>query len=202
MFNSVTASLIRNAPPLRGVDPETLPQELTAIYAELTALRLRSDQLEAVPERMAVLERAKRLATIYEAIADTGSEGGSRRASAFVAGTAHQILGRVMSGMYARDSEWLTATAIHPLVAAPLLFLIAGQSADAREAARPLARRSEGASIQSVLIETIYDLATERFDGIMQRAERLQRLAVPFEGRQRRLSNARCMACVGLESFN
>jgi hypothetical protein len=182
MFDATTASLIRMAPALRGVNPETLPQELTEIYAELTALRLRSDQLEAQPELQAVLERAKRLATIYEALADTGAEGDGRRASAFVAGTAHQILGRVMAGMYDQDAEWLTASAIHPLVAAPLLFLIAEQNADAREAARPLPFRGEDTSIQSILIETIRDLANERFEGVLQRAIRLQRLSVTFDG--------------------
>lgn len=28
MFDAATAALIREAPPLRGVDPQTLPQEL------------------------------------------------------------------------------------------------------------------------------------------------------------------------------
>lgn len=182
MFDATTASLIRKAPRLREVDPQSLPQELTEIYAELTALRLRSDQLESQPERQAALERAKRLATVYEALADTGTEGDSRQASAFVAATAHQILGRVMSGMYDQDVEWLTATAIHPLVAAPLLFLIAEQNADAREAAKPLPTRGEDSSIQSVLLETIRDLATERFESVLQRAARLQRMSVVFEG--------------------
>jgi ATP-dependent RNA helicase HelY len=100
MFDAATAALIREAPGLRDVNPQTLPQELTSIYAELVAVRLRADQLEAQPERAQAMERLKRLATVYEAIVDTGSEGNPRRASAFVAGTAHQILGRVMSGMY------------------------------------------------------------------------------------------------------
>jgi hypothetical protein len=95
MFDATTAALIREAPRLRGVDPQTLPQELTSIYAELIALRMRGDQLEAQPERAQVMERLKRLATVYEAIVDTGSDGNARRASAFVAGTAHHILGRV-----------------------------------------------------------------------------------------------------------
>jgi ATP-dependent RNA helicase HelY len=73
MFDERTAALIREAPRLRGVDPQTLPQELTSIYAELTALRMRADQLEAQPERAQVMERLKRLATVYEAIVDTGS---------------------------------------------------------------------------------------------------------------------------------
>src|SRR5580704_1316448 len=102
MFDAETARFIRQAPPLRGVDPQTLPQELTAIYTELTTLRLRQAELEAAPERAQVLERLSRLAATYEAIADTGAQGESRRAAAFVAGTAHQILARVVEGIYGR----------------------------------------------------------------------------------------------------
>jgi hypothetical protein len=178
MFDATTAALIREAPRLRGVDPQTLPQELTSIYAELTALRLRADQLEAQPERAQVMERLKRLATVYEAIVDTGSQGSARRASAFVAGTAHQILGRVMSGIYANDHPILSAVAIQPLVAAPLLFMVAEQNADAREAARPLLGRRSDDLLETALLESICDLTSERLEQILQRAERLQRLSV------------------------
>jgi ATP-dependent RNA helicase HelY len=180
MFDAATTALIRQVPSLRGVNPETLPQELTSIYAELVALRMRDDQLEAQPERARATERLKRLATVYEAIVDTGSEGNARRASAFVAGTAHQILGRVMSGMYAADSPFLGPGAIHPLVAAPLLFMVAEQNADAREAARALFGRLSESLLETALLESIYDLASERLEQILQRAQRLQ-LRVPLD---------------------
>jgi ATP-dependent RNA helicase HelY len=181
MFDATTAALIREAPRLRGVDPQTLPQYLTSIYAELIALRMRADQLDAQPERAQAMERLKRFATVYEAIVDTGSEGNARRASAFVAGTAHQILGRVMSGMYATDVLFLGPAAIHPLVAAPLLFMVAEQNADAKEAARPLFERRSGNLLETALLESICDLASERLEQILQRAERLQRLSVSFD---------------------
>ena len=38
MFDAETAALIRSAPSLQGVDPERLPQELTAIYAYLKSI--------------------------------------------------------------------------------------------------------------------------------------------------------------------
>jgi hypothetical protein len=182
MFDATTAALIRLAPPLGGVDPQTLPQELTSIYAELTALRLRADQLDTQPDRARVMERLKRLASVYEAIVDTGSEGDARRASAFVAGTAHQILGRVMSGMYAPDAPFLRSAAIHPLVAAPLLFMVAEQNADAREAARPLLGKRTENILETALLESLHDLASERLDQILQRAERLQRFSISLEG--------------------
>jgi ATP-dependent RNA helicase HelY len=159
---------------LRGVNPQTLPQELTEIYAELTALRLRGDDLTAQPQRLFILERLKRLAVVYEAIVDTGAQGDARRASAFVAGTAHQILGRVMAGMYSTELNLLSAIAIHPNIAAPLLLLVAEQNADAREAAQPLQGLGAGDLIRDALVETIYDLALERLEEILLRAVRLQ----------------------------
>jgi ATP-dependent RNA helicase HelY len=181
MFDAATAALIREAPGLRDVNPQTLPQELTSIYAELVALRLRADELEAQPERAQAMERLKRLATVYEAIVDTGSEGNPRRASAFVAGTAHQILGRVMSGMYATSVSFFGPAAIHPLVAAPLLFMIAEQNADAREAARPLFGQRSDDLLQTALLESICDLASERLEQILQRGQRRQPLTVPLD---------------------
>lgn len=70
MFDVETSRLIRRAPALQGVNPEVLPQELTGIYAELVALRLREDELEAAGERAQLLERLSRIATVYEACAD------------------------------------------------------------------------------------------------------------------------------------
>ena len=178
MFDIETARLIRQAPPLRGVDPQTLPQQLTGIYTELTALRLRADQLAAFPERQRVLEQLQRLATIYEAVVDTGATGDARRASAFVSGTAHNLLSRVLEGIYGRDQPLLGPAAISPSLSSPLLFLIADQNADAREVAKVLQGRGAEGLILQALIETIYDLALERYDEILQRARRLQRLRV------------------------
>jgi hypothetical protein len=95
--------------------------------------------LGAADERAQLLNRLSQIATIYEACADAVEDFETRRASAFVAATAHQILGRVLSGVYDTGAPYLTASSIHPLLSAPLLFLIAEQNADAREAARALA---------------------------------------------------------------
>jgi ATP-dependent RNA helicase HelY len=129
-------------PPVQGVDPATLPQELTKVYVDLVALRLRAGEPDAAAARDLNLDRLLRIASIYEAVADTGSVVVHRRAAAFVAATAYQIVGRVGAAEGVQGSDLLRATAIHPLVAAPLLFLISGQSPDAREAGR----RSTGTS--------------------------------------------------------
>jgi ATP-dependent RNA helicase HelY len=193
MFDGETARLMRQAPALQDVDPLTLPQQLTAIYAELTSFRLRAGELEAAADRRLVLERLQRLGTIYEAVADTGATGDARRAAAFVSATAHQILSRVVGGMYSRTFPLLGPDAIHPLVASPLLFLIAEQNADAREAARPL----DGVSFEDVtrgaLVETIYDVATERYEEILDRADRLGTVRIGLDETDPDLTSERAL---------
>lgn len=176
MFDAQTAQLIRAAPAIRGVDPQTLPQILTQAYTELVSLRLRNGDRGVEAARAFNHERLLRMATIYEALVDTGASADQRRASAFVAGTAYQILGRVGAGEEAAQLPLLTALAIHPNVAAPLLFLIAEQSPDAREAGLRLEGLSAEDLLRSTLLESISDLASERFESILERAVRLQAL--------------------------
>src|SRR5262249_46088337 len=178
MFDAATAALIRTAPALSGVDPLTLPQELTRAYSDLVVLRLRGVAPADDPDQLQTLQRLKRIADIYEAAVDTGTSGDTRRAAAFVAATAHQLLGRVMLGGYAADRALLEADAMHPVLAAPLLFLVAAQNPDAREAARPLSGIRLENVLRSAVIESIYDLATERYEEILARAQRLRRARV------------------------
>lgn len=175
MFDAETAALIRAAPPLRGVDPQLLPQELTGVYAELAAIRLRASQIADAPDYLAQIERLSRIAAVYEAQVDDTTEGETRRAAAFVAATAYQILGRVMP-VAADRADYLSAGAIHPRIAAPLLFLIAEQSPDAREAARGLGVGRLEDIHRGALLESIRDLAQEHFTAILERAQRLARL--------------------------
>ncbi len=175
MFDVETATLIRSAPPLRGVDPQLLPQELTSIYAELAGLRLRAAQLADAPDYLARIERLSRIAAVYEAQVDDTIDGETRRAAAFVAGTTYQILGRVIPAAPDR-ATFLSTAAIHPRIAAPLLFLIAEQSPDAREAARGLGGGRLEDIHRGALLESIQDLAQERFTSILERAERLAHL--------------------------
>jgi superfamily II DNA/RNA helicase len=186
VFDAKTAELIRSAPALDGVNPALLPQELTGIYAELAGLRLRAAVLADQPEYLDKLQRIERIATIYETLVDSGAEDHERRSAAFVAATAYQLLGRVRPSLEERDGL-LTARAIDPRVSAPLLFLIAEQSPDAREAARELTGPRLDNIHRRVLIESIEDLAMERFEAILARAERLAELRptadAPFDER-------------------
>lgn len=186
MFDAQTAALMRSAPALAGVDPATLPQELTGVYAELVGLRLRAAELADQPDYLAQLQRIERIATIYEALVDSGAEGHERRAAAFVAATAYQLLGRIRPALQGRD-DLLMARAIDPRVSAPLLFLIAEQSPDAREAVGELAGPRLDDIHRGALVESIKDLALERFEAILDRADRLAGLRpgadAPFDER-------------------
>ena len=182
MFDAATAELIRTAPSLSGVDPLTLPQELTRIYSDLAVLRLKGASPADDPNQLHTLNRLKRIADIYEGAVDTGAEGDARRAAAFVAATAHQLLGRVLVAGYEAGQSLLEPDAIHPSIAAPLLFLVAEQNADAREAARSLSGIRIENRLRSAVLESIFDLATERFESILERATRLRRARVNVDG--------------------
>ncbi len=182
MFDAATAELIRAAPPLSGVDPIMLPQELTRIYSDLVVLRLKGVAIADDPDQLNILRRLKRIADIYEGGVDTGADGDSRRAAAFVAATAHQLLSRVLLPGYEVGQELLEPDVIHPAIAAPLLFLVAEQNADAREAARPLGGIRIENRLRSAVIKSVFDLATERFESILERATRLRRTRVNTDG--------------------
>lgn len=174
MFDAATADLIRRAPAIRGVDPAFLPQDLTRAYAELVALRLREGEPDADAARELRHDHLLRMAAVYEALVDTAVDLGDRRGSAFVAGTAYQILGRIGIMDEVENEDLLSPTSIHPDAAAPLLFLIAGQSPDAREAGRRLQGVRTNTVLISAMLETIADLAAENFEEILARAERLR----------------------------
>ncbi len=92
MFDSVTANLLRSAPSLPGLHPDSLPSILTFHYAELVSRRLRGETVAATEQASQVWPLEK-IADAYELLASTLNDPNTRRASAFVAATAHQILG-------------------------------------------------------------------------------------------------------------
>lgn len=176
MFDPWTADLIRSAPAVEGIDVGNLPQELTEIYAELVSLRLQANAPDAEVARAQRLDRLLRVAAIYEALADVAVETLDRRAAAFVAATAYQIVGRLTRREPALGQRLLTPSSIHPLIAAPLLFLVAGQSPDAREAGRRLPGLDPGDLLLTALLESVADLSAERLHSILERGRRLQGL--------------------------
>jgi hypothetical protein len=94
LFDPSSRALLRQAPDLPGLDPETLDELLTAAHIELATLRLlsREGEPEAASE---VLDRVRRLASTFEAYVALDLRPEQTRAAAFVAASAHQILSRV-----------------------------------------------------------------------------------------------------------
>jgi hypothetical protein len=91
MFDPVTAALLRSAPALPGLDPAEIPQLLTRHYADLVSARLRGADVATGRRGAWPLER---IADTYELITSIHNDPAIRRVSAFVAGTAQQILAR------------------------------------------------------------------------------------------------------------
>ncbi|MFK4057970.1 DEAD/DEAH box helicase [Brevundimonas sp. NPDC046655] len=172
MFDADSARLIRMAPAIGDNNPQTLPQDLTRAYAQLVALRLRTDEPDAEAQAELRHDRLMKMAAVYEGLVDTLADKNHRRGAAFVAATAYQILGRV-AGPDAVDLPVLSPDAIHPQVAAPLLFMIAGQAPDAREAGTRLIAPRDASVLVRALVESVIDLARENLDGILSRAARL-----------------------------
>lgn len=206
MFDPVTAEFLRSAPALPGLDPEVLPQLLTAQYAQLVARRLRMTEGgdEAADGETDTDWPLARIADSYELIVSIKSEPETRRAAAFVAGTAQQILAQeTAAAAINAATSIMDRDGIDPAVAAAVLFLAAEQYADAHEAARyirPQDRPQE--YVCTLLAEDIRDLATGRFESILERAERRPAAFVSGTSLEERSTTALFEALiVGLEMY-
>jgi superfamily II DNA/RNA helicase len=173
MFDAVTASLLRSAPGVPGLDPNNIPSLLTQHYASLVSARLRG---ELRPEAGVGGEWSlDRIADTYEVIAAVVRDPELRRAAAFVAGTAQQILARRATEFEGTASEFpaIDRDRLDPALAAPVLFLAAEQYADASEAASIVRPRREGQTVEAtILADNIADLARGRLGAIVERARR------------------------------
>jgi hypothetical protein len=176
MFDPVTAAFLQTAPAMPQLDPQSLPQMLTARYAELVARRLRQAEGGEVSEPLSEHEWSlSRIADAYELVTSIHEDPNVRRAAAFVAATAQQILAQEL--VPTLDAE-LSPPVLHrdgvaPSLAAAILFLVAEQYADANEAAQRI-RINEGRQhyVATLLAEDIQDLASGRLNSILSRAGR------------------------------
>ncbi|CDM59846.1 hypothetical protein [Rhizobium favelukesii] len=89
MFDIRTSELLRAAPSLPELDAQQIPQMLTRHYAELVSARLKGEDDAASEEETWSLDR---IADAYEIVASIEEDPELRRAAAFVAGTAQQII--------------------------------------------------------------------------------------------------------------
>jgi ATP-dependent RNA helicase HelY len=137
MFDPVTADFVRSAAPLPGLDPASLVDELTAAYVDIAASRLSIGTEDQHANLAQVVDKMSRLADAYEAEIVLNVQAERRRAIAFVAGSARQVLvqvSRVVSE--AEEPTKLSDRVVGAELSASLLFLIAQRSSDAYEASR------------------------------------------------------------------
>lgn len=176
MFDAATASLLRSAPELPGLDPDELPAILTRHYAELASTRIRGAAAAASHEGDGW--SLERIADTYELVVSLQPEGSTRAAAAFVAGTAQQILAR---RQLATSTETdlppnIDRDRLDPSLAATILFLASEQYADANEAADSISQGRTGELYEAtILSEHISDLAKGRLTQILERAGRWRR---------------------------
>lgn len=174
MFDPETSQLLRSAPALAGLDAARMPQVLTARFAELVARRLRATEGETASESEDSEWPLTRIADAYELIISLDNDPTTRRAAAFVAATAQQIIAQETVGTEnERTAPLLNRDRVDPSLAAALLFLAAEQYADANEAARRITIRGRTQSFTATLLaESIQDLAVGKLAAILERAER------------------------------
>jgi superfamily II DNA/RNA helicase len=167
MFDPSSRALLRQAPDLPGLDPETLDELLTAAHIELATVRLlsREGQPEAISD---VLDRVRRLASTFEAYVALNLRPEQTRAAAFVAASAHQILSRVRETALDRPTV-VSSDALGSSISATLLFLIADRAADAAEVASQLRAKGERRAVRRTLILSLRELATGNLTTLIER---------------------------------
>lgn len=167
MFDPSSRALLRQAPDLPGLAPETLDELLTAAHIELATVRLLSREGE--PEAISdVLDQVRRLASTFEAYVALDLRPEQTRATAFVAASAHQILSRVRETAMDRPTV-VSSDAIGSSISATLLFLIAGRAADAAEVASQLRAKGERRAVRRSLILSLRELATGNLTTLIER---------------------------------
>jgi hypothetical protein len=182
MFDADTAALLRSAPDLPDLSADKLPLVLTQAYAELVTARLRGVETEDEAPQI----RLAGLADTYELVTVLSEPEPARRASAFVAATAQQILSKRVRPP--EGTQLLSRDEVHPSISATVLFLAAEQYPDANEAADslPLRREGDDVSAERLLAESLRSLAKGNLRDVLQRAGRRMRLrrrgAFPAEG--------------------
>lgn len=167
MFDVETSNLLKSAPHLPELDANEIPQLLTRQYAELVSTRLRGEvQASSSTDERWSLER---IADAYEIVASLERDPNLRRAAAFVAATAQQIIARREAINAGPSNSLVDRDSVDSSVASALLFLAAEQYADANEAslAIPVSR---GATELKILGDHIRDLAQGRLNSILTRS--------------------------------
>jgi hypothetical protein len=169
MFDPETVTLIRQAPPLEGLDLVALPQLLTDAFATVVAARIRLRAGAPDPASADVggtLALLTRLAAAQEAYVALLPDRENRAAAAFVAGSAHQA--RHLARVGVHEPSRITATAVGSEISSALLFLIAEAYPDAAEAAKRINPNAvDVGQIERSLLATLKMLAEGRLSDIL-----------------------------------
>ncbi|MDD1139180.1 DEAD/DEAH box helicase [Pseudomonas sp. TNT2022 ID233] len=166
MFDSSSRMLLRGAPDLPDLDPDTLDELLTEAHIELATARLKSANVEE-GSNTDVFDRVRRLASTFEAYVALNIRPEQSSAAAFVSGTAHQILSR--SRETRSGPTLLSSDAIGSAISATLLFLIADRAADAAEIAAQLRAKDERRAVRRSLILSLREFATGNLTAVIDR---------------------------------
>ncbi|MES2268766.1 MAG: DEAD/DEAH box helicase [Bacteroidota bacterium] len=178
MFDPQSSRLLQGAPTIPDVAPEDLPRLLTEIYTELVTNRVRGIDNNKPTE---TTQRLTNIGNTYEMLAILSPELAAREASAFVAATAYQILAKSEIDNSENAEVAFSRDYISGHIASALLFLIAAQYADAREAIRSFTpSRGDQPILIQLLSETLVDLVLENYNSILQRADR--RSQITYKG--------------------
>ncbi len=198
MFDATTATLLRSAPGMPGLDPANIPALLTRQYANLAAARLRGGD-ENLGELVAAWS-LERLADTYEILTSLTTEDSVRRPAAFVAGTAQQILARRQAISAGPRAPNIDRDRVDPSIAAAVLFLSAEQYADANEASHAIRTSIDGQLYEAeILSENIADLARGRLNEIIARSARWRRRGRHFSLEERALAALLEVLITGVE---
>jgi hypothetical protein len=170
MFDAQSANLLRQAPEIFGIDPSDLPRVLTDIYTEIVINRLKINNEDLDPEPIL---RLMEVANGYEAISTLIEDEQLRKASAFVSGSAYQILAKVAELNDKVEQIPLSRDHIDGRLASSLLFLIAEQYPDSQEAISGFfIPPKDYPLILQMLCESLRDLIQEKFVPIIERGTR------------------------------
>jgi hypothetical protein len=153
MFDEATARLIRGVPELSGLDSDRLPEFLTRIYTDFVKLRLNHQLTRTTASE--VTEPLRRLTLALQLLAVRLDDNQQATAAAFVAGTGHQLLHRMLP-----DEEMATSLSkreVPSALAGAILFSIAGYASDATSLAALIATEtdSEAARLQVAIAHVL-----------------------------------------------
>ncbi len=168
MYDPETALLLRSAPGLPDLDPDSLPQLLTGHYAQIVSIRLGGEEQVDDQEYWSL----DRIADTYELMVSVSADPSVRRSSAFVAASAQLIIARRQNLLEedAKAPANISRDRLAPEIAAILLFLSAEQYADAHEAASQIISIHDAQMpLVSVITDHIIDLAKGRLSDIISR---------------------------------